>query len=169
MTPPLSLLHRLLVEECDVDPALVQAQTEPEDLRLGLLLAGKLLVALERRYHLVLSEAQQASVRSAGTLGEVAELLQGMPYVQLLDLIVEQCGIPTEKLTPEADFTALDIDSLHLVELMVMAEQRLDTRLPDYGAALHRGMTLRESAALFETARDTSGDMPAVPATTSAG
>lgn len=154
MTPPLSLVHRLLVEDCAADPSLVPPESELAGFRLDPLLAERLAAALDRHCPLVLPEETKAAARTAATAGRAAELVQDFPYVQLLDLLIERCGIPTQDLSPEADFTQLDIDSLHLVELMVMAEERLDMQLPDHGADLHRNITLREAAALFRAESD---------------
>jgi acyl carrier protein len=48
------------------------------------------------------------------------------------EIVQEATGIPAARVVPEASFTAdLDIDSLSMVEIATMAEDRFSVSIPD--------------------------------------
>jgi acyl carrier protein len=48
------------------------------------------------------------------------------------EIVQEATGIPAGRVVPEASFTAdLDIDSLSMVEIATMAEDRFSVSIPD--------------------------------------
>lgn len=52
-------------------------------------------------------------------------------YERLVGLLVQVCGLETEEITPEADFRALEVDSLALVELTLAAQKEFDVAIGD--------------------------------------
>ncbi|WP_075737599.1 acyl carrier protein [Streptomyces acidiscabies] len=161
MYPPFNLVQRLLVEECAVDPALVPSAEAVADLSLDPLLNRAVLDGLDRWCPGALSPAQRLAVELAADGTSLARAVQEVAHIQFLDLLIGQCGLPLEALSPDADFVTLDIDSLHLVELAVVMEERLSVQLPDYGSSVNRSLTLRKAAALFESARSVTVTVPA--------
>jgi len=56
-----------------------------------------------------------------------AEILEG-----LAEIVNEIAGIPVEDVQTEKSFTDdLDVDSLSMVEVVVAAEERFETKIPD--------------------------------------
>jgi acyl carrier protein len=48
------------------------------------------------------------------------------------EIVQEATGIPATRVVPEASFTAdLDVDSLSMVEIATMAEDRFNVSIPD--------------------------------------
>lgn len=59
-------------------------------------------------------------------------LLSDTDTKAVLDILVEQLGVTTEQLTPEAKLQAdLGADSLTIVEITMALEERLHVEIPD--------------------------------------
>ena len=56
-----------------------------------------------------------------------SEILAG-----LAEIVAEETGLPAEQVTPEASFADdLDIDSLSMMTIVTVAEEKFDVRIPD--------------------------------------
>ena len=56
-----------------------------------------------------------------------SEILAG-----LAEIVAEETGLPAEQVTPEASFADdLDIDSLSMMTIVTLAEEKFDVRIPD--------------------------------------
>ena len=50
----------------------------------------------------------------------------------LIDIIVEETGLPTDQITPDKTFTDdLDIDSLSMMTVVTLAEDKFSVKIPD--------------------------------------
>ncbi|MCC3766192.1 phosphopantetheine-binding protein [Streptomyces sp. UNOC14_S4] len=70
----------------------------------------------------------------------------------LAHLLSEHFGIEKSELRPEATFEELEMDSLALVELAVIVEDKLGVRLPDNIDGLGLSATLAEAVEFLERA-----------------
>ncbi|MDD9208141.1 acyl carrier protein [Georgenia sp. 10Sc9-8] len=53
----------------------------------------------------------------------------------LADIVNEETGLPTDSVTPEKSFADdLDIDSLSMMTIVTLAEEKFDVRIPDEDA-----------------------------------
>jgi acyl carrier protein len=77
-------------------------------------------------------------------------------YTTLFTVLTD-LGVPAEEIRPDATFVELDLDSLALIELSVVVEERTGIRVLD----LTPGSTLAEAAAVL-SGLDT-GRAPTVP------
>lgn len=56
-------------------------------------------------------------------------------YDALVDLLVHRFDVDPAKITPEATFEDLDIDSLFMVELLLVVQAELGVEIPDEAAS----------------------------------
>lgn len=55
------------------------------------------------------------------------EILEG-----LAEIVAEETGLPTDAVVPEKSFTDdLDIDSLSMMTIVTLAEEKFDVQIPD--------------------------------------
>jgi acyl carrier protein len=52
-------------------------------------------------------------------------------YTRIAALIATTFGVPPQEITPEATFADLELDSIALVELVLVVEQEFGIKLPD--------------------------------------
>ncbi|AZM60899.1 MULTISPECIES: acyl carrier protein [unclassified Streptomyces] len=69
-------------------------------------------------------------------------------YEKLVDLLVTHFAVEREKIRPDATFEELDLDSLFLVELLLVLQTELDMELAD--DAVNRTDTFGHLAELVE-------------------
>ncbi|MGG7568920.1 acyl carrier protein [Streptomyces sirii] len=155
MTAPFSLLRRLLIEDFDIDPALVRPQATLTGLDMDSLTLVEFMVGIETELEIRLTEEQEASVRAESTLGTMAELFQDSAYAQLLDLLIEQHAIETERLSPKATFKELGIGPEKLKDLLALAEARLGAYRPEPATYPNEEVDLKEAAQFLEQRRRT--------------
>lgn len=85
-----------------------------------------------------------------------------LSFPDLARLLVEHFGLDEASLRPEATFEELEMDSIALVELVVIVEETLGVRLPDTDVGLGLSSTLAEAAEVLAKA----GLLPASPVRT---
>jgi acyl carrier protein len=69
-------------------------------------------------------------------------------YQQLISILAKLHDSPTDRLTPEATFAELDVDSLTLVEISIRIERDLGVTVHD--SELRPALTLGGTAALID-------------------
>ncbi|MEU5424865.1 phosphopantetheine-binding protein [Streptomyces olivoreticuli] len=81
----------------------------------------------------------------------------------LARLLSEHFGFEESELRPEATFEELEMDSLALVEVAVIVEDRLGVRLPDDAGGLGLSTTLAEAVEYLERAGRPVALSPSAP------
>ncbi|ADD42205.1 acyl carrier protein [Stackebrandtia nassauensis] len=64
---------------------------------------------------------------------------------KLLSIMADKFDIEPGKITPTTSFEAMDVDSLVLVELSVLAEKQFGVRLGDAGTIRGAALLLRDN------------------------
>lgn len=59
----------------------------------------------------------------------------GTTEARICRLIVEQCNVEENKVTPDATLDDMGLDSLESVELVIVIEQDFDIEIPDEATA----------------------------------
>lgn len=94
-----------------------------------------------------------------------APAVQDMDEAALADLVHEFFGVPRHLLLPTATFDDLGLDSLALMELMVVLEERSGGELLERLTDLSSASTLRSAAqAVKDAATGAGGGTASVPA-----
>lgn len=77
---------------------------------------------------------------------ETSEILAG-----LAEIVAEETGLPADTVTPEKSFVDdLDIDSLSMMTIMTLAEEKFEVRIPDEAAT--KMSTVQEAADFIASA-----------------
>ncbi|MFF4369465.1 acyl carrier protein [Streptomyces sp. NPDC001594] len=90
-------------------------------------------------------------------------VVQDFDEAALAGLVHEYFGVPREQLHAAATLDALGLDSLALMELMVVLEDRSGIELLDQLQDLSLASTLREAARVIKTAACAAGSPSATP------
>ncbi|WP_327361007.1 MULTISPECIES: acyl carrier protein [unclassified Streptomyces] len=93
--------------------------------------------------------------------------VKDMDEAALADLVHDFFGVPRDLLHPTATFDDLGLDSLALMELMVVLEERSGGELLDRLMDLSPASTLRTAAQVVKDAAAAGGTATATPVPTS--
>ncbi|MEU9710865.1 phosphopantetheine-binding protein [Streptomyces sp. NPDC047967] len=70
-------------------------------------------------------------------------------YTALVDTLTSKFDLPPDEATPQTSLGGSAVDSLALLELSLILEERLGFSVPE--GALHTGQSLQEAAEALET------------------
>ncbi|WP_052862852.1 phosphopantetheine-binding protein [Streptomyces niger] len=89
-------------------------------------------------------------------------------YELITRCLAQHLGIESETLAPQRTFTDLQMDSLALVELVVVLEEETGAQLSEDASAFTDDMTLERAAELLAQAMRTDESTTLAPAATTA-